>query len=163
VCIKVAEDGLQEELGGCMVKVVTKEVYQAEDGTIFEDSESANKYEKSLKDLKYFYVRYGADLTEGREWLRSQAYIAVNCKGSHLDFAKILCFSKFGTEHQFCMGVFGSNAIIPYWSLTETPVTKLDPTIKILFAVEERFADKNIYGEGLWDLSNGDRKEIKRR
>jgi hypothetical protein len=146
-----------------MVKVITKEVYETEDGKIFESAEKAAKHEKELKSLKYFLVQWGADLTEGRSWGDRKSYIAVNVKNYHYDFAYILCVSKFGSPHQFCQGVFGSNAIMPYWNLASTPSTKLEPYIKVDFAVEERFADKEIYGEGLWDLSGKDKKKIPTR
>jgi hypothetical protein len=144
-----------------MVKVVTKEVYEATDGSIFDSKEKAERHEKDIQNMKYFLVMWGADLTEGRSWYNNKSYIAVNTGGSHYEFAEILCFSKFGTPSQFCQGVFGSNAIMPYWKLQV--VDKLDSNIKIEFAVEDRFVNKKIYGEGLWDLTNKDKKKIQLR
>jgi hypothetical protein len=146
-----------------MVNVVTKQVFEAEDGSIFDSKEKAEQHEKELKSLKYFLVTWGADLTEGRSCLGNRSYIAVNANASHRDFAVILCHSKFGSPFQFCQGVFGSNAIMPYWRLSDDPTVKLDESIKIDFAVEERFASKKIYGVGLWDLSSSEKKSIAAR
>ena len=144
-----------------MVKVITREVFETTDGSVFDSKEKAEQHEKQLKDLKYFRVTWGADLTEGRNWGHNNSYIAVNACGSHYEFAEILCFSKFGSPSQFCQGVFGSNAMMPYWKLHASPVAVLDTSVHIDFAVEDRFASNKIYGEGLWDLTETDKKKIR--
>jgi hypothetical protein len=144
------------------IKKVVKEVYETSDGKVFDNIKDAEKHETQIKSLKYFLVVWGADLTEGRTWGNNRSYILVNTKHSHEEFAEILCFYQFGTKHQFCQGVFGSNAIMPYWSIK--PVLELDSSIKVEFAVEERFAEQKIYGEGCWDLRDKTKiKKIKNR
>lgn len=136
-----------------MVEKVIQEVYKTSDGKVFPNIVDAEKHEASLKNIKYYKVRYGADLTEGRKWLESEALIEVNANGSHKDLAEILCYNLFGSPYQFVMGVFGNNAILPYWRI-EGEAEKLHP-LDVKFAVEERFAQNKKYGEGLWDLRNG--------
>jgi hypothetical protein len=141
------------------IKTITKEVFETEDGNIFDTKEKAEQHTQKLKDLKYYLVTWGADLTEGRCWGDYKSYIAVNTNGSHYEFAEILCFSKFGSPNQFCQGVFGNNAIMPYWRLNPTQVSELNPSIKVDFAVEDRFVGNKIYSEGLWDLRDKDGKK----
>jgi hypothetical protein len=136
-----------------MVEKLIQEMYRTSDGKVFPNIIDAEKHEASIKNIKYYKVRYGADLTEGRKWLESEALIEVNANGSHKDFAEILCYSLFGSPNQFVMGVFGNNAIPPYWRIEGEAK---NPDLKdVKFAVEERFAQNKKYGEGLWDLRNG--------
>lgn len=144
-----------------MLKVLTQEVYETTDGKVFTNKEEAELHEKQMADLKYYEIRYGSDLTEGREWLCSVGYIVVNAKHSHFEFAEIGMQSVFGNKNQFCMGVFGTNAILPYWKISEKVITKPDPAYKIIVAVEERFPNKKIYGEGIWDFRNGKKEPVK--
>lgn len=143
-----------------MVEKVIAEMYKTSDGKVFPSIDEAEKHEASLKNIRYFVVRYGADLTEGRQWLESKALIEVNTNGAHKGFAEILCHSLFGSPHQFVMGVFGSNAILPYWRIEGE--AKNSDLKDVKFAVEERFAQNKKYGEGLWDLRNG-KQAIKMR
>jgi hypothetical protein len=143
-----------------MVEKLVQEVYKTSDGKVFTNIVDAEKHEASVKNIKYFRVRYGADLTEGRGWLESEALIEVNTNGKHKDFAEILCYSIFGSPYNFVMGAFGSNAILPYWRIDgEVKEPNLE---EVKFAVEERFAQNKKYGEGLWDLRNG-KQSIKMR
>lgn len=143
-----------------MVEKVIQEVYKTSDGKVFPSIYEAEKHEASLKNIKYYSISYGADLTEGRQWLQQYALIEVNANSNHRAFAEFLCYSVFGAANQFVMGVFGSNAILPYWRIDGEAK---NPDLKdVKFAVEERFTQNKKYGEGLWDLRNG-KQAIKMR
>ena len=142
-----------------MVTKVVTEVFQTTDGKVFNTKEEAEKHESLLTDIKYFYILYGADLNEGRSCLDTKAIVSVNAKASHAEFIQVLCHNAFGSMYQFCQGVFGSNAIMPYWSIGGE-MSSLPLNSKVSFAIEERFAKVKQYGEGMWDLRSDKPKQI---
>lgn len=136
----------------------TKTVYTCSDGKTFTDEKQANDHEAKLSELVYYEIRYGADTCEGRNCLNNKAYVAVNAKYHHDSFVKHAMFKKFGSPVTFVQGVFGSNAIMDYWDIVgkvENPDYK-----KIIIRVEDRFAGNNIFGEGIWFLTDGKWKKV---
>ncbi len=132
--------------------MVTKVVqYQTADGKIFENIDDANEWEqKKTKNCKYFKGKYGPDLTEGRHGPSLDVYIQVRAKDSHFMFAKHAMYKVFGNEIAFVQGVFGSNAIIPNWSLGSLcDVTEVDFINSKVIVVEEKFVD-TVDGPGIY-------------
>lgn len=118
--------------------------YITNDGREFTDQVKAQEHENSmLYKVKAFKVRHWPDLTEGRG-MQAESYILVHANGSHAMFAEHECYKRFGNKVEFCMGVYGSNAIVPNWVLSklenvsDIPENKLENTIKL----EENFVNK---------------------
>lgn len=122
------------------MREVTKLVYETEDGKVFENKEDAIKYEEKYLNVKAFHVYHSPDLTEGRGYQKDD-YILVHARGNHLLFAEHYCYKTFGNKVSFVMGVYGSNAITPAWSVTPCDMKKVDNN-KILHKIEEDFVEK---------------------
>lgn len=131
--------------------MVTKVVqYQTADGKLFDNCDDANSWEqKKLENCTYFKGKYGPDLTEGRHGPNLDVYIQVRAKHSHFMFAKHAMYEVFGNEYTFVQGAFGSNAIIPCWTLgTECDVSEVDFENSKLIVVEEKFIE-TVDGTGI--------------
>lgn len=84
-------------------------VYETSDGKIFSSKRDAIDHENQIQSIKWFFVSFSPDLTEGRGF-QSHAYIAVNAKTQHMDFAEYAIAKKLGPRFSFCQGVFGSQS-----------------------------------------------------
>jgi hypothetical protein len=105
------------------------------------------RHESTTRNIVWFKVFAGPDTTEGRYGPRLCGYVAVHANGSHNMFAEHWCYKKYGSTVTFCMGVFGSNAVMSNWRverLDSTPEMG-DEDCNILALIEERFVDK------IWD------------
>ncbi|QDP60496.1 MAG: hypothetical protein GOVbin1096_124 [Prokaryotic dsDNA virus sp.] len=118
--------------------------YITNDGREFTDETLAKEHENAiLHKVRAFKVRHRPDLTEGRG-MQAESYILVHANGMHGMFAEHECYKRFGNKVEFCMGVYGSNAIVYNWVLLELenasdiPESKMDSVIKL----EERFVKK---------------------
>ncbi|MNV46332.1 hypothetical protein D3C71_1381570 [compost metagenome] len=132
--------GINTKGGGKKMKRNETVVYTTDDGKSFLSKEEAIKHEEALKNVKVFLVHFAPDLTEGRGYSKS-GLIWVNAKGNHRDFAEHWCYSNLGNRIAFVMGVYGSNALMPSWVLTE--FTGRDSSkISILARLEEEFVKK---------------------
>ena len=64
-------------------------------------------------------------------------------------FTKHAMYEVFGNEYTFVQGIFGSNAIIPYWTLgTACDVSEVDFENSKLIVVEEKFIE-SVDGAGI--------------
>ena len=130
------------------MKTKTTTVYITADGKEFIDSDEAHHHEMSLNNIKYFFIRYNPDVTEGRG-LQSAGFIAVNAKQSHRMFAEHAAYELFGSNIEFVQGVFGSNAIMNNWKIIGESQSEPPETNNIIARVEERFVNPKIWGEGI--------------
>lgn len=131
----------------------TKTVYTCSDGKTFADEDQARTHEAKLGELIYYEIAYGADTCEGRGCLDKKAYVAVNAKAHHDRFVKHAMYKKFGSPVTFVQGVFGSNAIMDYWAILGK--VSIPDYKKVIIRIEDRFATNNIFGEGIWFLTDG--------
>lgn len=135
------------------IKAETKIFYTRSDGKVFMREEHASAHESKLNDLVYYEIRYGADTCEGRSCLDKTAYVAVNAKSNHGRFITHAMYKKFGSPVTFVQGVFGSNAIMDYWSIVgKCPAPEQS---NVIMRVEDRFAANKLFGEGIWHSIDG--------
>jgi hypothetical protein len=81
------------------MRVETKQVYYADDGTVFDDETACKKYEDSIRErasrTSYWVVHHSPDLTEGRGYCGIaylEAYIPVDYPAlKHLEESLPLC------------------------------------------------------------------------
>lgn len=117
----------------------TSIIYIADDGKQFTNRKEAEKYEQTLKNVKSFVVRYSPDLTEGRGY-QKVGIIMVHVNSNHQDFAEHWCYKEFGNRISFCMGVYGSNAIMDSWLIKEAKDE--DMRHPVIHKIEEEFVVK---------------------
>jgi len=90
-------------------EVKTQTIYISDDGKEFTTEKECLAYEKAtlsrLKNISYFTVRHGPDLTEGRG-LYGLTFIAVETT-DHLayEYATNYCISKYGSCIAYVQGV----------------------------------------------------------
>lgn len=122
------------------MKEIKSTIYITDDGKEFTNKKEAMEHESRLNNVKYFVVRYSPDLTEGRG-LQKAGLVMVHAKGSHREFVEHWCYQNFGNRIDFCMGVYGSNAIMAAWSIREVVESEIG-SYEVLNKIEERFVDK---------------------
>ncbi|GAA4879420.1 hypothetical protein GCM10023310_69480 [Paenibacillus vulneris] len=122
------------------MREVKSTIYITDDGKEFANKKEAEIHESKIKNVKCFLVRYAPDLTEGRGFQKS-GVVMVHANGHHKDFVEHWCYEKFGNRIDFCMGVYGSNAITSTWFIKEATEKDIEdhPT---LHKIEERFVKK---------------------
>lgn len=126
-------------------KIIEKEVFITSDGEEFLSKDEAVAHESGLKFIAYYKVNANPDLTEGRHGPKHIGYMEVVAGSNHDMFAEHAGYKMYGSKVSFCMGVFGSNAIIPNWSLT-----RIDhPDGKLVATVQDRFCNLIKYKEGV--------------
>lgn len=133
-----------------MVRTITREVFEASDGRIFDSEKAAIEHEESLKEVKYFKVHYSPDLTEGRTCSQATGLIGVCATDSHRSFAEHACFELFGSRWSFVQGVFGANAIMPNWTISGDHQHP-DGT-KLIATVQARFTKNLVWKLGVHKL-----------
>jgi hypothetical protein len=91
------------------MKEVTRTIYEADDGTIFDSAEACKSHEAAAVERErrttYWRVTHGPDLTEGRGWygaLIIEAY--VTGYGPVNAMVEDYCFRKFGRKVAFVQG-----------------------------------------------------------
>lgn len=124
----------------------TVEIHTTSDGKEFVNRKDALEHEEQIQRLKYFKIRYGPDLTEGKHGPKSVAYMVVNARVRHDKFAEYACYEIFGNPYVMA-GVFGSNAIMENWILE--PLNKIPEDVEVHFSVEDKFTPKEIWGPGI--------------
>lgn len=104
------------------MKSIVKTVYEADDGTIFQDQVLCHDYEEKKKAREkattYWCIISGPDLTEGRGYYYSE-YIKLYFPGSYPDVELMMedwCYRKHGRPLSFIMGV----SPIPNWRMNKT-------------------------------------------
>lgn len=134
------------------VEEIVKTMYKTSDGKEFTSKASAEKHEGMIGNIKYVHVRYSPDLTEGRG-LQKSGCIAVSCREPSVTkmFADYAACELFGNPVAFCMGVFGSNAIVPKYCVGSISD---EPDGCILATVKDRFVDCELMEEGFTNLMN---------
>lgn len=115
-------------------------VYITDGGKIFSNKNEAINHEEKLNNVKYFVVRYAPDLTEGRG-LQKVGIVMVNARNKHKDFVEHWCYKQYGNRIDFCMGVFGSNAIVPCWNIFHADEKDLE-SYEVIDKIEEEFVNK---------------------
>lgn len=92
------------------MKEETLTIYKAEDGTVFEDKASCEKYENDIiekeKNTTYWVVNALPDLTEGRGYYRF-LYIRATINAQHPNprvWLEDWCYRAFGRKIEFIMG-----------------------------------------------------------
>lgn len=93
------------------MRVETKKVYYADDGTVFDDETACTKYEESVRAraaaTTYWTVRHTPDTTEGRGYFGLtyiEAYIPVNYPSTQV-WIEDWCIKTFGRKLDFVQGV----------------------------------------------------------
>lgn len=114
--------------------------YVTDDGKEFKNKKEAEIHETKLKNVKSFLVRYSPDLTEGRGFQKI-GIVMVHANNLHKDFVEHWCYGKFGNRIDFCMGVYGSNAIVPTWYVKEANGDDLRE-YEVIHRIEENFVTK---------------------
>ena len=122
------------------MKEVKSVIYVTEDGKEFTNKQEALEHEDKLLNVKPFLVRYCPDLTEGRG-LQKSGIVWVHANGSYKDFVEHWCYEHFGNKFDFCMGVYGSNAIVNTWYVTTASESDLNEN-EVLHRIEENFVKK---------------------
>jgi hypothetical protein len=117
-------------------------IWVTADGHEFSSEEAAERHERSLLrnfvNTKFYRVSASPDLTEGRVGPQPVGLLAVNAKSHHEMFARHWCYEKYGNAVAFVMGVPGSNAIIPNWSITLVSTEKaIESELPVLDTVED--------------------------
>lgn len=138
------------------MKTKTTTTYITSDGREWTNEKEAYEHEEAIKGIKYFRIAHSPDLTEGRGYMRV-SWIAVNALCKHEQFAEVYCEQAFGNKWVFVQGVCGSNCITPKWAISEPYDEIVDKGAKLSATVEDRFAKKKIFGEGIMDVM-GDSK-----
>lgn len=109
------------------MKPVTRTVYEAHDGTIFDSAAACQLYEKKAEErakaTTYWQIQCRPDCTEGRGWY---GLILVECFGPVQHHAEMYvqdyCFHNLGRPIAFVMGV----SPIRNWSLTQIDKARYD-------------------------------------
>jgi hypothetical protein len=127
------------------MKKLVIEKFESTDGKIFDTESQCVLHESQMKDVAWFEVFAGPDLTEGRHGPKSRGYIAVHAKSSHSMFAEHWCYKEYGSAVAFCQGVFGSNAVIPNWRVDRLENVNMSLDVNILALIEERCVSKKMW------------------
>lgn len=122
------------------MKEIKSTIYIADDGKEFTNKEDAIRHEEKLNNVKSFVVRYSPDLTEGRGF-QKVGVVMVHANNSHKDFVEHWCYENFGNRIDFCMGVYGSNAITSCWYIKEASSFELEAH-DVIHRIEENFVSK---------------------
>lgn len=144
---KLQADGLPEsDFHPIEMKKVTKEVYEAFDGKVFDNEEDCLSYEKKNQIGALYCLVYGPDLTEGRGYSRS-LYIGITANGTHwgdhLMAAEYIAYVLCGSPVDFVQGCS------PMRNYT---LTKVEDLSKWLSFPETRLGDyTNVGGRLLVD------------
>lgn len=85
------------------IKETKQSVYTTEDGKQFADTKEAEKHQKSLDGRKFFVIRHGADLTEGRGTTRT-VYASVESNYCQELYLLDACYKLFGSQVGYVQG-----------------------------------------------------------
>lgn len=125
------------------MKEITKTitVFEADDGTCFENAENCTRYEDQLKCVKFFRVLYDPNLTETGRYQ------------GHSDF---VVYSKYGHNEsileQYLRNAYDWNLIGPsvmgygiqlHYRITNINRSEIDKTITVLSPIELDWYPKN--------------------
>jgi hypothetical protein len=101
------------------MRVETKQVYYADDGTVFDDEAACKKYEDSIRErvsrTSYWVVHHSPDLTEGRGYCGIaylEAYIPADYPAQDI-WLEDWCIKTLGRKLAFVQGV----SPMPAWIL----------------------------------------------
>lgn len=67
-------------------------------------------------DIKCFLVKYNRDLTEGKVY-HNEGVVLVHANHSHQELVEHWCYEEFGNKIAFCMGAYGSSALVTSWAI----------------------------------------------
>jgi hypothetical protein len=72
------------------------------------------------REKRFFLVRHGADLSEGKGFRETSAVVVETDLMSHQLFVEDFCYKKFGKPVGFVMGRYSSSTITRMWKIAQT-------------------------------------------
>lgn len=121
-------------------------VYVANDGREFKSESECRDYEKLLKEIKYFTVRYNPELNETGAFQNSLNLLVICGYPVHEEIVRSFIRERLGIEKEFCKGIMGVGYSKTF-SIKESSELKVDDCNGILFGDEtqrdtSRFVEK---------------------
>lgn len=126
-----------------MIKMM---VYIANDGKEFKSESECKSYEKLLKKIKYFTVRYNPELNETGVFQNFLNLVVICGYPVHEEIVRSFIRERLGIEKEFCKGIMGVGYSKTF-SIKENSDADLDDCNGILFGDEvqpdvNRFIEK---------------------